>query len=42
MFFFGKILVKLSIQVSLVIRGRYVPPFWTANLEIADKKAVFN
>ncbi len=27
----------LSIQVSLVIRGRYVPSFRTANLEFADK-----
>jgi hypothetical protein len=24
-------------QVSLVIRGRYVPLFWTVNTEFADK-----
>jgi hypothetical protein len=28
--------VKESIQVSLVIRGRYVPLIWTANTEFAD------
>ncbi len=30
------------IQVSLVIRGRNVPSFWTANLEFADKKSIFD
>jgi hypothetical protein len=29
-----------EIQVSLVIRGRYVPSFWTANLEFADNKSI--
>jgi len=28
-------------QVSLVIRGRYIPSFWTANPEFADKKSIF-
>ncbi len=28
-------------QASLVIRGRYVPSFWIANLESADKKTIF-
>ena len=32
----------LAIQVSLVIRGRYVPLFWTANTEFADKKTHFD
>jgi len=31
----------LYVQVSLVIRGRYVPSFWTANPEFADKKSIF-
>jgi hypothetical protein len=31
-----------QIQVSLVIRGRYVPLFWTANTEFADKKTHFD
>jgi hypothetical protein len=31
---------KFHIQVSLVIRGRYVPSYWTANLEFADKKSI--
>ncbi len=26
-----------NVQVSLVIRGRYVPLFWTANTEFPDK-----
>jgi hypothetical protein len=30
------------VQVSLVIRGRYVPSFWTANLEFTDKKSIFD
>ncbi len=33
---------KLKLQVSLVIRGRYAPSFWTANLEFADKKSTNN
>ena len=31
----------LTLQVSLVIRGRYVPSFWTANPEFAVKKSIF-
>ena len=31
-----------AIQVSPVISGRYVPSFWTANLEFADKKSIFD
>ena len=34
--------VVFEIQVSLVIRGRYIPSFWTANLEFADKKSIFD
>jgi hypothetical protein len=30
------------VQVSLVIRGRYVPLFRTANTEFADKKTYFD
>ncbi len=30
-----------QIQASLVIRGRYVPVFWTSNTEFADKKDTF-
>jgi hypothetical protein len=30
------------IEVSLVILGRYVPSFWTVNLEFADEKLIFN
>jgi hypothetical protein len=33
---------NVQILVSLVIRGRYVPSFWTVNLEFADKKAIFD
>ncbi len=29
------------VQVSLVICGRYVPSFWTVNLEFTDKKCIF-
>jgi hypothetical protein len=29
-------------QVSLVIRGRYVPLFWTANTKFADKRTHFD
>ncbi len=31
-----------NVQVSLVIRGKYVLSFWTANLEFADKKSIFD
>ncbi len=31
-----------EVQVTLVIRGRYVTSFWTANLEFADKKSIFD
>jgi hypothetical protein len=31
-----------EVQVSLVIRGRYVPSFSTANPEFADKKSTFD
>jgi hypothetical protein len=31
-----------SVQVSLGIRGRYVPLFWTVNTEFADKKTYFD
>ena len=31
-----------QLQVSLVICGLYVPSFWTANLEFADKKYIFD
>jgi hypothetical protein len=37
-----KVEVTSTLQVSLVIRGRYVPSFWTANLEFADKKFIFD
>ncbi len=30
------------VQVSLVICGRYIPSFWTANLEFEDKKSIFD
>jgi hypothetical protein len=30
------------VQVSLIIRGIYVPVFWTANTEFADKKTHFD
>ncbi len=30
------------VQVSLVIRGRYVPLFWTVNLEFADNKSILD
>ena len=30
------------LQVSLVIRSKYVLPFSTANLEFADKKSIFD
>ena len=30
------------VQVGLVIRGRYVPLFWTANTKFADKKTHFD
>ncbi len=33
---------NLLIQARLVIFGRYVLVFWTANTEIADKKTHFN
>jgi hypothetical protein len=33
---------NFAVQVSLVIRGRYVLSFWTANLEFADKKSIFD
>ncbi len=29
--------IRIWVQVSLVIRVRYVPSFWTTNLEFADK-----
>jgi hypothetical protein len=29
-----------TIQASLIIRGRYVPLFWTENTEFVDKKRV--
>ncbi len=29
-------------QANLVIRGRSVPLFWTANTEFADKKTQFD
>ncbi len=32
----------MIIQVCLVIRGRYVLPFWTANTEFADKNTHFD
>jgi hypothetical protein len=31
-----------EVQVSLVICGRCVPSFWTANLEFANKKSIFD
>ncbi len=30
------------VQVSLVIRGRYVLSIWTANPEFTDKKSIFD
>jgi hypothetical protein len=38
----GEINEKIDIQVSLVIRGRFFPSFWTSNLEFADKKCLFD
>jgi hypothetical protein len=35
-------ILRSKVQVSFVIRGRYVPSFWTANLEFADKKSIFD
>jgi hypothetical protein len=35
-------IILIEVQVSLVIRGRYVPSFWTANLEFADYKSMFD
>jgi len=32
----------MVIQVSLFIRGRYVPSFWTENPEFEDKKSIFD
>ena len=32
----------ITVQVDLVIRGRYVPLIWTANIEFADKKTHFD
>ncbi len=37
-----KLISLIYVQVSLVIRGRYVPSFWTANPEFADKKSIFD
>ncbi len=34
--------IFILVQVSLVIRGRYVLSFWTANLEFAVKKSIFD
>ncbi len=34
--------VNFEIQVGLVICGRFVQLFWTANTEFADKKAQFD
>ena len=31
-----------ELQVSLVIRGRYVPSFWIVNLEFAHKMSIFD
>jgi hypothetical protein len=33
---------ELKVQVSLVIRGGYVLSIWTANLEFADIKFIFD
>jgi hypothetical protein len=33
-----QVIKRDAVQVSLVIRGRYVLSFWTANFEFADKK----
>ena len=33
---------KKIVQVSLVIRDRYVLSFWTLNPEFADKKSIFD
>ncbi len=43
----GMLLIRIccenfKIQASLVIRGRYVPVFWTSNIEFADKKTADN
>ncbi len=38
----SRLVLGLHIQASLVIRGRYVPVFWTANTEFADKKTHFD
>ena len=32
----------ILLQVSLVICGRYVLSFWTANIEFAHKKSIFD
>jgi len=33
---------RFQLQENLVIRGRYVPLFWTANTEFAEKKTHFD
>ena len=33
---------KKIVQVSLVIRGRYLPSVWTANTEFGYKKSIFD
>ncbi len=43
--FFSNFAIKLGhfiVQSFLVIRGRYVSSFWTANLEFAEKKIIFD
>ncbi len=34
--------IVVEIQLGLVIRGRFVPLYWTSNTEFADKKANFH
>ncbi len=37
-----KVIFGINVQVSLVMRGRYVCLFWTANTEFADKNTHFD
>jgi len=35
-------MIHFEVHVSLVIRGTYVPLFWTSNNEFEDKKTHFD
>ena len=38
----SNITLTISLHVYLIIHGRYVPSFWTANPEFEDKKSIFD